>query len=164
MASDAYIKIGDIKGESTDDKHKDWIEIESFSSALAQQGGGGGSGTGFQTAGRVDISDLQFTKEMDKATPKLIEACCKASPIKEVEIHFVAAADNPHNYMVYKLKDAIVSNVSHSASMGGGQRPSEAFGLRFSEIEWTYTGVDDTGKAQTPIRTGWSLKENKTTA
>lgn len=161
MASDAYIKIGDIKGESTDSNHSDWIEIESFQSGLAQMGGGGGSGTGFQTAGRVDISDLTFTKEMDKATPKLIEACCKATPIPKVEIHFVAAADNPHQYMKYELKDAIVSSVSHSAAMGGGQRPSESFSLRFSEIKWEYTGVDDAGKAETPIRTGWSLKNNK---
>ncbi len=27
MAFDAFIKIGDIPGESTDDKHKDWIQI-----------------------------------------------------------------------------------------------------------------------------------------
>ncbi|WP_353327541.1 type VI secretion system tube protein Hcp, partial [Chitiniphilus shinanonensis] len=28
MAFDAFIKIDGIPGESTDDKHKDWIEIK----------------------------------------------------------------------------------------------------------------------------------------
>jgi type VI secretion system secreted protein Hcp len=27
MALDAYLQIEGIKGESTDDKHKDWIEV-----------------------------------------------------------------------------------------------------------------------------------------
>jgi len=26
MALDAYLQLGDIKGDSTDDKHKGWIE------------------------------------------------------------------------------------------------------------------------------------------
>ena len=30
MAFDAFLKIDGIPGESTDDKHKDWIEILSF--------------------------------------------------------------------------------------------------------------------------------------
>ena len=30
MAFDGFIKIDGIPGESTDDKHKDWIEILSF--------------------------------------------------------------------------------------------------------------------------------------
>ena len=31
MASDIFAKIGDIKGESLDDKHKDEIEVLSWS-------------------------------------------------------------------------------------------------------------------------------------
>ncbi|KAF5407941.1 MAG: hypothetical protein Udaeo2_19210 [Candidatus Udaeobacter sp.] len=31
MASDIFAKLGDIKGESIDDKHKDEIEVLSFS-------------------------------------------------------------------------------------------------------------------------------------
>ena len=30
MAFDAFLKIDGIPGESTDDKHKDWIEVLSF--------------------------------------------------------------------------------------------------------------------------------------
>ena len=32
MAVDIFLKLGDIKGESTDDKHKNEIEVLSFSS------------------------------------------------------------------------------------------------------------------------------------
>jgi type VI secretion system secreted protein Hcp len=34
MAFDAFLKIDGIPSESTDDKHRDWIEILSFSHNL----------------------------------------------------------------------------------------------------------------------------------
>ncbi len=47
MATDIFAKIGDIKGESVDDKHKNEIEVLSFSWGVANSGStgsGGGSG------------------------------------------------------------------------------------------------------------------------
>ena len=35
MAVDIFLKLGDIKGESTDDKHKNEIEVLSFSWGIA---------------------------------------------------------------------------------------------------------------------------------
>ena len=58
MASDIFAKLGDIKGESLDDKHKDEIEVLSFSWGLTSPGtitGGGGGG-----AGKVSFQDLSF--------------------------------------------------------------------------------------------------------
>ena len=46
MAADIFLKIGDIKGESTDDKHKDTIDVLAWSWGVNQSGsmhvGGGG--------------------------------------------------------------------------------------------------------------------------
>ena len=38
MASDIFAKIGDIKGESLDDKHKDEIEVLSWSWGVSNAG------------------------------------------------------------------------------------------------------------------------------
>ena len=50
MASDIFAKIGDIKGESADSKHKGEIDILSFSWGVTNSGtiGGGGGGGGRQ--------------------------------------------------------------------------------------------------------------------
>ncbi len=37
---DAYLQIDGIKGESQEDKHKDWIEVLSFSHNVTQSGKG----------------------------------------------------------------------------------------------------------------------------
>ncbi len=55
MATDTFLKLGDVKGESTDDKHRDEIEVLAFSWGMSQPGsmsGGGGS------AGKVTFQDL----------------------------------------------------------------------------------------------------------
>lgn len=49
MALDMFIKIDGIKGESTDDKHKDEIDVLSWSWGMSQSGTvhtTGGSGAG----------------------------------------------------------------------------------------------------------------------
>jgi len=62
MAIDVYLQIDGIKGESQDDKHKDWIEvtgahwgIHQLRSATASTGGG-------HTSERPKLSDLSFSK------------------------------------------------------------------------------------------------------
>lgn len=35
-AANAFVDFGDIKGESQDDKHKDWIEVLSFNHSITQ--------------------------------------------------------------------------------------------------------------------------------
>jgi type VI secretion system secreted protein Hcp len=47
MAVDMFIKIGDLKGESQDQKHKDEIDLLSWSWGISNNGSahtGGGSG------------------------------------------------------------------------------------------------------------------------
>ena len=54
MAFDTFLQIDSVQGESTDDKHKGWIEVFSFSHGVAQSGAGAIS----STAGIV-VSSLQ---------------------------------------------------------------------------------------------------------
>ena len=43
MAFDAFLKIDGIPGESTDSKHKDWIEVLSYSTGITQPTSGSAS-------------------------------------------------------------------------------------------------------------------------
>ena len=68
MASDIFAKIGDIKGESLDSKHKDEIEVLSFSWGVTNTGAkaaGGGGGEG-----KATFQDISFVHHIDKASPR----------------------------------------------------------------------------------------------
>ncbi len=67
MAIDIFAKIGDIKGESLDAKHKDEIEVLSWSWGVSQAGSMGPGGGG--GAGKPSFSDFNFTHHIDKASP-----------------------------------------------------------------------------------------------
>ena len=54
MAFDCFIKVGDISGECTDDKHKDWIEVLSYSHGVSQPSSGAASSGGGRSAERSD--------------------------------------------------------------------------------------------------------------
>ena len=77
MASDIFAKIGDIKGKSTDSKHKDEIEVLSFSWGVANAGGLDiGSGV---SEGRATFQGLTIVHNIDKATPKANDLPRKAN-------------------------------------------------------------------------------------
>ena len=83
-ASDYFLKIDGVDGESKDDKHKGEIDIMSWSFGASQSGSiaaGGGGG-----AGKVIMQDFHFTKSVDKASPKLFEAIATGKHLKEAKL------------------------------------------------------------------------------
>ena len=46
MASDTFLKVGDIKGESADDKHQEEIDVLAWSWGVVQTASASGTGKG----------------------------------------------------------------------------------------------------------------------
>lgn len=166
MAFDTFIKIDGIPGESMDEKHKDWIEIISFSHHVEQPASSTASSVGGATAERVNHGAFNIVHQMDKATPKLFEACCTGKHIKEVTIEFCRAGGDKVKYMEIKLEQVLVSSVSESGSSSGESGfPADAISLSYGKIKWTYTQQKrEDGSAGGNVSAGWDLTANKTTA
>ena len=79
MSYDMFLKIDGINGDSTDDKHKQWIEINSYSHRIHQASGGALSAQGVHTGGRADHTDFSMTHRLDAASPTLAQYCCTGS-------------------------------------------------------------------------------------
>lgn len=160
MAQDVYLKIDGISGESTDSKHKDWIEILSFSHGMSQPASIA-SGTSGRSSERVNMSDFSVVKEMDKASPMLAQACCDGRHIKEVKIELCEATGDKHTYMVYTMENAIISSFQPGGAKEGG-KPLENLTFNFGKIKWEYTPIGHDGKPGSKVGPyGWNLEENK---
>src|SRR4026207_2123312 len=106
MASDIFAKLGDIKGESLDDKHKDEIEVLSYSWGVSNAGSmAHGSGGG---EGKATFHDLSFAQRSDKASPNLRLACATGTHLKEATITHRKAGKEQHEYLIVKLNDVII--------------------------------------------------------
>jgi len=161
MASDIYLQLKGIDGESTDKDHQKWMEIESFSWGLHQSASSRVSTAGGATSARADFGDLSIVKMLDSASPNLCLACASGQHIDEVTLDLMrAAGDSKVKYMEIKLKDAIISAVSIGG--GGNSIPVETLSLNYGQITWTYTQQKRAGgTGGGNVVAGWNLGENR---
>jgi type VI secretion system secreted protein Hcp len=61
MAIDVYLQIEGIKGESQDQGHKDWIEIETCHWGIHQPKSATASTGGGHTAERAELQEITFS-------------------------------------------------------------------------------------------------------
>lgn len=141
MAFDAFLKMDEIAGESSDRFHKDEIEISSFSWGVTQTSTGGGGGGGGQ--GKASFQDLHFASSISKASPLLAKFCATGEHIKKATLTVrKGGGANGFEFMKIKLEDVLVSSYQNG---GAGDLPSDQFSLNFRMINFSYT-VEKTGE------------------
>ncbi len=157
----AFVRISGINGESTDDAHKDWIDVLSYSHGVSQPATAATSGSA-RSAEASEHEDFTITKPLDKSSPKLALYCCNGAHITEVSLEVCRVSGEKQEFMVYTMTDVIVSAVSVTGSADSGdERPVEEVSFNYSKIEWKYTEFDTTGKAKGNVEAGWDVTANK---
>ena len=157
MATDIFAKIGDIKGESVDSKHKDEIEVLSFSWGVTNSGptapGGGGG------AGKATFQDVSIVHGIDKATPALLKACATGLHIKDATITHRKAGKGQQEYLIIKLNDVTITAVSHA---GAEDQPYlESVSLKFAKVDLEYKPQRLDGSLDEGLHFKFDLKANK---
>lgn len=191
MAFDAFLNVDGVPGESTDDKHKGWIEILSFSHGSIQPSSATVSSAGGGTTERVTLEDLMVTKHIDKASAKLHELCCSGKHIATVTLQLCRAGGDKVQYMEVKLEQVVISGVhakgnsgmggtggtSGGTSSGGTSSstkgaitgnaaldafPHEEITFNYGKIKWTYTQQKrPDGTGGGNVTGGWDATANK---
>jgi type VI secretion system secreted protein Hcp len=159
MSADMFLKIDGVDGESTDDAHDKWIEVQSYSLGVSQPVSGV-SATGGRTGGRADFQDLAIVKTIDNATPDLNIKCAKGEHIPKVELELCLATGDKHTFMKYTLEDCIVTSISPGGSAGGETKPLENVSFAYGKIKWEYTPIDHTGAPGSATDRAWNLEKN----
>jgi type VI secretion system secreted protein Hcp len=159
-AVDYFLKIDGIEGESHDDKHKNEIDLESFSWGATQSGGhayGGGGG-----AGKVSMQDFHFVMKVNKASPKLFLHCATGQHIKSALLTCRKAGGKQEEFLKIKFSDLLVSSYQTGGSGGSDIVPTEQISLNFSKIEFEYYTQKPDGGVVLGAKAGYDLKANKT--
>jgi type VI secretion system secreted protein Hcp len=158
MATDFFLKIDGIEGESKDSKHANEIDILSFSWGATQGGtmsfGGGGG------AGKVSMQDFHFTMNVNKATPKLMLACASGEHIKKAILTVRKAGKEQHEFLKVTFSDILVSSYQTSGS-GGELVPMESLSLNYTKVEFEYKEQKPDGTLGGAVKAGWDTKANK---
>jgi type VI secretion system secreted protein Hcp len=160
MSMDIFLKIEGIDGESKDDKHKDEIQLLSWSWGMTQTGyhhmGGGGG------AGKVNVQDMNFNKYIDKSTAALMMHCCNGKHIPWALLTVrKAGGDQPVEYLKIKMEDIIVTSYGNSGSMSQDDLVVESFSFNFGKYRAEYTEQTEKGAPGKSVAQGWDMRANK---
>lgn len=155
---DYFLKITGIEGESRDSKHKNEIELQSWSWGHTQAGtmdSGGGGG-----AGKVQAGDFHFTMKVSKASPKLMLAVATGEHFKTAIITARKAGKDPHEYYKWTFTDLMVTSFQTGGS-ASDIVPTEQISMNFAKSEVEYKEQNDDGSPGGATKAGYHYKENK---
>jgi type VI protein secretion system component Hcp len=131
-ATNFAILLGSIQGESQDPALPGAIDIESLSLE-------GSIGTGAMGA-------LTLHKLVDKASPKLLEACASGRFIRTARLFGQVPGDSPQTYMHIEFRDARVAGIKLEKNEPG-VAGRESVELQFAAAFFTYFEADGTPNA-----------------
>jgi type VI secretion system secreted protein Hcp len=156
---DYFLKLDGVTGESTDDKHKGEIDLESFSWGVANQGTAGYGGG--QGAGKAIAQDLQCTKKTDKASPTLFIACATGQHFKDALVTVRKAGGQQLEYLKYKLEGVMVTSFQAMGAPGGNGLVHESFALNYAKLEMVYKEQKADGTLGGETKQKYDFEANK---
>ncbi|HEX5218563.1 MAG TPA: type VI secretion system tube protein Hcp [Verrucomicrobiae bacterium] len=150
-AHDMFLKLDGIKGESKDNRHRDEIEVLSFSWGMTNtpvMGGGGATG-------KVSFHDISVVARLSKASPQLLAACAGGTNIVSATLYVRDSATSTNDYYQIKLENMQISSLKQSSvttAASSDDRPTEEVAFYFSKITATYTEEDGTVTTGTAVK------------
>ena len=159
MAIELFLKIDGIAGESTDDRHAQWIDLLTFTWGVSAEGtvlAGGGAG-----AGKVKPQDVSFVKFVDKASPALLQSCLAGKHFPKAELAVVRAGGKGQQFLTITLSDVLVSSYRIGGSEGDDQPPTDQFTLDFRRIAYAYQPQKADGSLGSAVDATWDFHTSK---
>jgi type VI secretion system secreted protein Hcp len=156
---DFFLKITGVDGESSDSKHKGEVDLESWSFGATQTGVGHSGGGG--GAGKVAMQDFHFVMKVNKASPKLFQACATGEHFKDAVLTARKAGKEQQEYLKIKFGDVLVSSYQQGGSGGANIVPTDQVSFNFATIEIEYKEQKSDGSLGGAVKGGYDLKQNK---
>jgi type VI secretion system secreted protein Hcp len=161
MAIDVYLYIEGIKGESADDRHKDWIECKSVNWGVEQPKSATASTGGGHSAERCEHRDIVISKLPDLSSPILLQTCSAGKTIPKAKFEFMRADAQGERvkYFEIEIDNVLIGQVTPSVEEG--DILAEQVGFKFSKVRWKYTQQRISGGAGGNTSGGWDLSSNR---
>lgn len=137
-AADIFAKIGDIKGESTDDKHTGEIDVLAWSWGVNGSIAGDKKNPGVPACGEP----LSIDKLVDKASPLLVTGAALNTTYPTAKLSVHKAGKEPLEFLVVNL-----TGVTVKAVVNGGP---DAAGAMKERVTLAYTSATFSYSPQKP--------------
>lgn len=158
MASDYFLKLDGIKGETKDSKHKDEIDLISFSWGINQTGSataGGGAG-----AGKAVATDFEVAMPVNRASPLLFSACVTGKHIASGTLSVRRVSKEQAEYLKFKFTDIVITGYQESGNVEE-EKPLDVVRFNYAKIEMSYAPQKPDGSLDIPVTGNFDFKAGK---
>ena len=153
VAQKYFIKFEGIDGESKNETHQRWSDIESFNQEL------GNILTVIATSRRNTGSlgkSISIVKKIDKSSPKIMEALTRGERIPKVEIEISRSRNN----VIYRYELENVMVTKYIVMGNDPELPTEEITISFENQKVRYTEYDETGRRVGDTETEYDTRRN----
>lgn len=139
MASDYYLFLQGVKGESQAADMTDYIELDSFSFGASNPADVGGKGL---SGGKASLSDFSFTCGLDAASADILACLYKGTHIDSVIFkgRKTGGDGKPYVYLEVDFTNCFIT--SHGTGGGAVGIPSQSVSFAYQKIEYKYSTQD----------------------
>lgn len=158
MTVSVFMEVDGIKGEATDENHKDEIRLTACSFS-ASNSSAYNNASKTVSKGQALMADIQFSKETDKTSVELFKACASGKVIPKVKISFQTNVgdDKKIDFLVYELENVVVNSYQFSASSVADEHGS----LTYAKIKQIYDQRDEKGTSKGKVEGFFDVLLNK---
>jgi type VI secretion system secreted protein Hcp len=139
---DIFLKLDGIEGESQDSKHKNEIDVLSYTQAFRNTGAKFTGGS--PTTGKVTCGSVTVLKNIDKSSPQLIEAVVLGKHIRKGVITFRKAGKELIEYYVVTMNDVFVEAIDQTDTPDASAIV-ERVSLNAAKFDFKYTPQKEDG-------------------
>ncbi len=157
-----YLKMTNIKGESQDSEHDEWMTLDSVESGVQRSLSAAFGGQTTNARGSASHAPFRVTKYPDSATPALLLHACTGRVIAEAKLDVIRSDAERVPLLRYTFQNAVIVDYQTNIDTSGHTtRVIEHFAFQYTEIKVEYTKLSDDGGAGTTTQSAWSVTENR---
>lgn len=153
LVAGTFMRIPNIPGESKTHDHEEWIDLLEISNNLLRIG----QGRNNQFA---RLEDVRVLKEIDKSSPKLMEALTQGLVLEEVTIEYTQQVSTDFwKQLEFLLHNVTVTDFQLLANQDNSL-VQDSFSFAYDKIDWIYRICDGRGFEQGRVEAYWDLVTN----
>jgi type VI secretion system secreted protein Hcp len=139
MASDYYLLINGVNGESQNTQMPKNIELDSFSFGATNPADVGGKGL---AAGKCSLSDFSFSCALDSSSWQIVKDLYSGAHVSSAVFTGMKAGGggSTYKYIVVTMTNCFIT--SHSTGGGAQGVPSQSCSLAYEQIAFEYFTQD----------------------
>jgi type VI secretion system secreted protein Hcp len=139
MASDYYLLIDKVTGESQAVGMSNNIELDSFSFGASNPADVGGGGL---SAGKCSLSDFSFSCALDSSSYQILTDLYAGAHVASATFtgRKAGGGGTPYNYLIVTLTNCYIT--SHSTGGGSAGMPTQSVSMAYEQIKYDYYSQD----------------------